>query len=283
MNYRHAYHAGNFADVMKHALLYALIRALSRKSTPFTVLDTHAGIGLYDLSSPEAQATGEWRDGIGRLLDLPPETPDLAPIADWLALVRQIMREHGARMVYPGSPDLAAHMLRPADTLVCCELHPEDQRYLRRLFRNNPAVSVHHRDAYEAITALLPPKTAKRGLVLIDPPFEKRSEFGDLVQAVAKARQRFPGCIVAVWYPVKHRAPPRAFFNALKDSGQRNLLNLELTVRPPLDPEKLNGCGLLIANPPFRFDEESTAILSTLCHHLGHGETESLVEWIVPE
>ena len=283
MNYRHLYHAGNFADCMKHALLVALLRALHCKNTSFSVLDTHAGIGLYDLSSPQAQATGEWRDGIGRLLDLPPDTADIASLADWLALVRKIMAEYGGRPVYPGSPELVARSLRPSDTLVCCELHPEDQRSLRRLFHNNPTVSVHHRDAYEAVTALLPPKTARRGLVLMDPPFEQRSEFTDLVRAVSVARQRFPTGMVAVWYPIKHRAPSRAFFNALKDAGQRNLLNCELTIRPPLDPEKLNGCGLLIANPPYRFDEEAQAILAPLCHYLGEGETQSLVEWIVPE
>ncbi|BCI67804.1 23S rRNA (adenine(2030)-N(6))-methyltransferase RlmJ [Acetobacter aceti] len=283
MNYRHVYHAGNFADCMKHALLTALLRALSRKNTPFSVLDTHAGIGLYDLSSSQAEATGEWREGIGRLLDLPPDTPDLEPLKDWLAVVRQVMKEYAGKMVYPGSPEIVLRALRPGDSLVCCELHPEDQQALRRLFHNNPAVSVHHRDAYEAVTALLPPKTAKRGLVLIDPPFEERSEFTDLVKAVTTARQRFPTGIVAVWYPIKHRSPPRAFFHALQDAGQRNLLNLELSIRPPLDPGLLNGCGLLIANPPFKFDEEGTAILSTLCKYLGDGNTESLVEWIVPE
>lgn len=283
MNYRHLYHAGNFADCMKHALLVALLRAMHRKDTPCAVLDTHAGLGLYDLSSPQAEATGEWRDGIGRLLALPSDAGGLAPLADWLALVREIMTDHHGHPIYPGSPLLVAKTMRPGDALVCCELHPEDQRDLRRLFRRNPAVSVHLRDAYEAVAALLPPRDAKRGLVLMDPPFEQKSEFADLVAAVATARRRFPAGVIAVWYPIKHRAPPRGFFNALKDAGQRNLLNCELVMRPPLDPEKLNGCGLLIANPPYGFEDEAKAILATLSEYLGKGESGYLVEWVVPE
>ncbi|WP_242010537.1 23S rRNA (adenine(2030)-N(6))-methyltransferase RlmJ [Acetobacter musti] len=287
MNYRHAYHAGNFADVMKHALLAALIGALRRKATPFAVLDTHAGIGAYDLSGPQAQATGEWRDGIGRLLDTSPDAPDLAPLQPWLTIVRDTIRAHHGKLVYPGSPELVAKLLRPGDTLTCCELHPEDQRSLRALFRNNHAVSVHARDGYSALTAFLPPRTAKRGLTLMDPPFEQGDEFARLANAIITARTRFPGGIVAAWYPIKHRAPPRAFLNRLKDAGQRNLLTAELTLRPPLDPTRLNGCGLLIANPPWQFEDEARSILGALRPYLAEDETETsvewAVEWVVPE
>lgn len=283
MNYRHAYHAGNFADVMKHALVVALINALRRKPAPFAVLDTHAGIGCYDLSGPEAQSTGEWREGIGRLLDLPDDTPALEPLQPWLAIVRDVIRTHGGKLFYPGSPDLIAHLLRPGDTLACCELHPQDQGTLRRILHGRPGVTVHGRDGYEAIGALLPPRTAKRGLVLMDPPFEQRNEFTRLAEAVIEARRRFSTGIVAAWYPVKHRVPPRAFFNSLRDAGERNLLAVELTLRPPLDPARLNGCGLLVANPPYRFEDEARAILTPLLRILGEGETEMTVEWVVPE
>ncbi|GBQ25933.1 hypothetical protein AA0472_1933 [Acetobacter estunensis NRIC 0472] len=283
MNYRHAYHAGNFADVMKHALLVTLLRLLTRKETPISVLDTHAGIGLYDLSGPEAQATGEWRDGIGRLLGLNPELPALSPLRDWLRIVHDVISEHDGKLFYPGSPELIARLLRPGDTLACCERHPEDQPILRRLFRRNPAVAVHARDGYEAITALLPPKTARRGLVLMDPPFEQRDEFAALSHAIITARQRFPTGVMAVWYPIKHRTPVRTFFNTLKDAGQRKLLALEFTLRPPLDPTRLNGCGLLIANPPFQLDEEAAAVLTVLRQHLGTEDTETSVQWVVPE
>ncbi|WP_165399218.1 23S rRNA (adenine(2030)-N(6))-methyltransferase RlmJ [Komagataeibacter xylinus] len=283
MNYRHSYHAGNFADVMKHALLVALIKALCRKPSAFSVLDTHAGIGLYDLSGPQAQATGEWREGIGRLLEAPLGVAQQAALGPWLDIVRDVMRAHEGRLFYPGSPALVAHLLRPDDTLTCCEHHPDDQHDLRRLFRHNPQVSVHGRDGYGAITALLPPRQAKRGLVLMDPPFEERDEFTRLAQAIMTARRRFPAGIVAAWYPIKHRAPVRAFMNGLKDAGQRKLLAVELTLRPPLDPTRLNGSGLLIANPPFRFEDEAQAILAALCPYLGDGQAEGSVEWIVGE
>ena len=283
MNYRHSYHAGNFADVMKHALVTALIENLCRKPSPFSVLDTHAGIGLYDLSGPQAQSTGEWREGIGRLLQVPEQAPDMAAVQNWLDIVRTVIREHEGQIFYPGSPDLVARLLRPGDSLTCCELHPEDQLSLKRLFRRNRGVSVHARDGYEAITALLPPKDARRGLVLIDPPFERKDEFSQLANAIMTARRRFATGIVAAWYPIKHRAPVRAFFNTLKDAGQRNLLSVELTIRPPLDPTRLNGSGMLIANPPFQFDETARNILTPLCKHIGMGETEAVIDWVVPQ
>ncbi len=164
MNYRHAFHAGNFADCMKHALLVWLLDAMQRKPGGVFVLDTHAGIGRYDLAGPEAQRTGEWQGGIGRLLDDPPD-----------ALKRYIALVH-ALGLYPGSPALIRAMLRPQDRLACCELHPEDAIALRRLFARDPQVAVHQRDAWEAIGALLPP-AQKRALVLIDPPYEQPDEF----------------------------------------------------------------------------------------------------------
>lgn len=288
VNYRHSYHAGNFADVMKHVVLMALVEVLRRKPSPFCVLDTHAGTGLYDLSSIQAQSTGEWRDGIGRLLDAPSHpTSAGAPapgVENWLRIIRTVMRdEQAGRLSYPGSPALVARLLRPGDSLICCELHPEDQQTLRHLFRHDRHVSVHGRDGYEAITALLPPRQAKRGLVFMDPPFERGDEFQRLATAIMTARQRFPAGIVAGWYPIKHRAPVRAFVNTLKDAGQRKLLTLELTLRPPLDPSRLNGSGIIIANPPFRFEEEARTILTSLCHFLGDGQAEAHVEWAVPE
>ncbi|MCW4591206.1 23S rRNA (adenine(2030)-N(6))-methyltransferase RlmJ [Gluconacetobacter entanii] len=284
MNYRHSYHAGNFADVMKHVVLMALIGALRRKPSPFCVLDTHAGIGLYDLSGAQAQSTGEWREGIGRLLDAPQGSHHAPDVENWLEVIRAVMRdEQAGRLSYPGSPALVARLLRPGDSLICCELHPEDQQALRHLFRHDRNVSVHGRDGYQAITALLPPKQARRGLVFMDPPFERPDEFQRLGTAIMTARQRFPAGIVAGWYPIKHRAPVRAFINGLKDAGQRKLLTLELTLRPPLDPSRLNGSGIIIANPPFRFEEEARGILASLCRYLGDGEADFHVEWAVPE
>lgn len=252
MNYRHAYHAGNFADCMKHAILLVLLKSLARKPAGFCVLDTHAGCGQYDLSSEEAQKTGEWKSGIGRLLDS--EDPALQ---DYLSAVRDLG-------LYPGSPALARHALRPQDQLVACELHPEDVRPLRRLFRDDPQVSIHHRNGYEALRALLPPKDLKRGLVLIDPPFEKLDDFTQCAEAISLIRNRFRAGIVAVWYPIKHRTPVRAFYNALKDAGIRDILACEFLLRPALDPSRLNGCGMLVVNAPFGFKEDAARVLNAL-------------------
>jgi len=268
MNYRHAYHAGNFADAMKHALLVALLNTLKRKPAGFCVLDTHAGLGTYDLSSEEAQRTGEWQTGIGQLLTT--TAPALTP---YLAL----MRDHGAPAHYPGSPAITAALLRPQDRLIACELHPEDVQSLRRLFRNRAEVAVHHRDGYEAIRALLPPRDHKRGLILIDPPFEQPDEFARTIQAATLAKSRFPTAIIAIWYPIKHRTPVRAFHDGIATSGLRNVIAAELTLRPPLDPTRLNGCGLLIVSPPYGFEQDATTILAAMSPHFGPDAEATLI------
>lgn len=256
MNYRHAYHAGNFADCMKHALLVSLLSSFLRKPTPFMVLDTHAGIGRYDLSSPEAEKTQEWHSGIGLLAQEGPESP----LAPWLELVKKA----GGPEIYPGSPLLAALMLRPQDTLQCCEKHPEDKRTLYGRFTRMPNVVVHERDGYEALRGLLPPKTAKRGLVLIDPPFEEPDEFKRLEQAVNTIQARFPTGIIAIWYPIKHRTPIRTFFTALQDAGVKDMVAAELLMQPATNPDKLNGAGLLVIKPPYGFAEQAEAQLARL-------------------
>ncbi|MBO1323804.1 23S rRNA (adenine(2030)-N(6))-methyltransferase RlmJ [Acetobacter sp. TBRC 12305] len=273
MNYRHIYHAGNFADCMKHALLVSLLQSFGRKPSPFMVLDTHAGIGRYDLDREEAEKTGEWHDGIGRLGEEGPSSP----LAPWLALVKKA----GGPRFYPGSPLLASFMLRPQDQLICCEKHPEDKRALYRLFAQTPNVSVHERDAYEALRALLPPKVARRGLILLDPPFEEPDEFTRLAQGLQTIQARFANAVVAMWYPIKHRTPVRAFHAAVVGTGQRNIIVAELLMRPPHDPDRLNGAGLLVINPPFGFAEQARAILARLQTVLG--AQDYLVETLVPE
>jgi len=247
---------------MKHALLVWLLRALQRKDTPIRVLDTHAGVGAYDLSAPEAERTGEWRHGIGRLLDIAE-----GPLADYVRLVR----EAGAPASYPGSPALARALLRPQDRLACCELHPEDHAALRARFRGDRQVAVHRRDGWEALRALTP-FPERRGLVLVDPPFEQEGEFERLAAGIALVSQRFRAAVQACWYPIKHRAPVRAFHAALRDSGVRDLVAAELWLREPTDPQRLNGCGLLVANPPYRFDTEGGTILAVLLEKLGEGK-----------
>jgi 23S rRNA (adenine2030-N6)-methyltransferase len=259
MNYRHAFHAGSFADCMKHALLVNLVGALQRKPAPIGVLDTHAGAGHYDLLNGPAQRTGEWRAGIDRLLDTPP--PALTPYLD-------LIRTLG---LYPGSPALIRAMLRPDDRLACCELQPDDLFELRRRFARDKQVAVHHRDAWEAIGALLPPKE-RRGLVLIDPPFEDPQEYTHLAEGLAAGNARFRTGVFAAWYPIKHRAPVRGFFTALQQTGIRDIVAAELLLREPLDPERLSGCGLVVINPPFGFERDATEILTALLERLGRGE-----------
>ncbi|WP_135467864.1 23S rRNA (adenine(2030)-N(6))-methyltransferase RlmJ [Crenalkalicoccus roseus] len=262
MNYRHAFHAGNFADCMKHALLVWLLRALRRKETPFAVLDTHAGAGAYDLAAPEAARTGEWCRGIGRLLDLTD-----GPLADYVALVRAA----GAPAAYPGSPALVRALLRPGDRLACCELHPEDHAALRARFHSDRQVAVHRRDGWEALRALTP-FPERRGLVLVDPPFEQPGEFERMAAGIALVARRFRAAVQACWYPIKHRAPVRAFHAALRAGGVRDLVAAELWLREPTDPQRLNGCGLLVASPPYRFEEEGGSLLAALLDRLGEGE-----------
>ena len=259
MNYRHAYHAGNMADCHKHAVLVWLLRALARKDKPFCMLDTHAGIGRYDLSANPALRTGEASRGILRLLH---DTP--APLADYVGLVR-------ALGLYPGSPALGAALLRPTDRLVACELHPDDHAALRGAMRGDPRVAVHLRDGYAAVGAFLPPPE-RRGLTLIDPPYEAANEQDRLQAALRTAHARFPGGTIAAWYPIKHRAPVRALHDTLTASGITDIVATELFVRAPLDAARLNGSGLLVINPPYRFEDEVPAILDALLARLGDRE-----------
>jgi len=270
MNYRHAYHAGNFADCVKHALLIALLQALQRKTTPFLVLDTHAGLGRYDVATGPAERTGEWRAGIAAVL----AAADPA-LADYTGLVERCG-------LYPGSPAITAALLRPQDRLIACELHPEDAATLKRAFAGQPGVAVHERDGYEALRAFLPPPE-RRGLILIDPPFERADEFSVLAARLIAAWTKFPGGVYVAWYPIKHRAPVRAFFDALSAAGLRDVINVEFLRRPPLDPARLNGCGLVIINPPYGFADTARPMLDALTRILGEAGAACAIEVIADE
>jgi 23S rRNA (adenine2030-N6)-methyltransferase len=247
MNYRHAYHAGNHADVLKHAVLDAAIGKLCDKPAPLFILDTHAGAGVYDLRAPEADRTGEWRAGIGRLLEAPP-TPGLQAYCDIVTSVNP----GGGLACYPGSPAIAAALKRPGDRLVLCELHPEDCETLRGWARARPGVAVHRRDGYEALGAFLPPREG-RGLIVVDPPYEAPDEFARLAGAVVAGVARWPAGRWLIWHPVKDRSPVWRLEEALLDGGVRNILAVELLVRP-VDGVALAGGGLLLVNPQFGLD-----------------------------
>ncbi len=282
MNYRHIYHAGNFADVVKHATLALLIERLKAKDTPFCVLDTHAGIGRYDLSAPEAQKTGEFRAGVLRLLEA--ERRRLpAELDPYLSVVRGLNKGKPGLRWYPGSPRLALDLMRPQDRLVLFELHPDDARTLGALFAGDRRVSVTNADGYIALKAVLPPKE-RRGLVLIDPPFERKDEFERLARGLRHAHRRWATGQYALWYPIKARAPVQAFHDTLRASGIARILAAELLLRPATDPEQLNGCGLILVNPPWRMDATLKALLGKLAEFFAAARGGGAkVDWLVPE
>jgi 23S rRNA (adenine2030-N6)-methyltransferase len=267
MNYRHIYHAGNFADVVKHAVLVRIVEYLKRKDKAFRVIDTHAGTGRYDLSSPEAQKTGEWQGGIGRLLNAPMPDATRRLLAPYLALVRQ-MNPDGVLSSYPGSPLIARMLLRRQDRLSAIEKHPLDAGALRALFSGDHQVKVMELDGWLALGAHVPPKE-KRGLVLIDPPFEEEGEFSRMIDGLKKAHRRWPSGIYVLWYPLKDRAGVGNFREALKKSGIAEIFDTVLTVRPRSTEEKLDGSGMIVVNPPYTLETELRALLPVLADCLG--------------
>ncbi|RJF83767.1 23S rRNA (adenine(2030)-N(6))-methyltransferase RlmJ [Azospirillum cavernae] len=278
MNYRHIFHAGNPADVMKHAVMALILDHLRVKPAPFCVLDTHAGIGRYDLTSEAAQKTLEYENGVGRLFGAHAPHPSLTPYLDAVAAINP----DGVLRAYPGSPRIARAALRPQDRLVLGELHPDDAHALRREFRDDPQVAVHEIDAYVALKAHLPPKE-KRGLVLIDPPFEQPDEFSRMVEGLAAAHRRWPTGVYALWYPIKERAAVWRFQEAVEKTGIAKILLAELTWHPEDTHLRLNGSGLLIVNPPWRLDEtlkETLAALHAVLPTTGGGVS---VTWLAPE
>ena len=259
MNYRHAYHAGNFADVVKHAVLSRIVEYMKRKDGAFRVIDTHAGTGLYDLSSEEAQKTGEWRSGIGRLLEA--DLPDgaAALLEPYLGVVRSLNRGQPFRF-YPGSPVLTKALMRGPDRLTAIELHPQDCFALRTRFSGDWQVRVIELDGWLALGAHLPPKE-KRGLVLVDPPFEKDGEFERLVEGLARAHRRWPGGTYALWYPIKdHRALGR-FRSTLKDTGIPKMIDIVFEIRQPSPEPRLDGTGMIVVNPPYVLEDELGVLL----------------------
>ena len=280
MNYRHAYHAGNFADVLKHVALVATLEHLGRKPAPYFYLDTHAGSGSYPLSAPETQRSGEYRNGILRLLD----TTDAPPAAArYLDLVRELGCENDHPVSYPGSPQLALALLRPDDRAALCELEPRETAALRALVRRDGRAAVHQRDGYEALAALLPPRE-RRGLVLIDPPYEVADEFERIEVALTTATSRWPVGVLAAWYPIKHGDAAGRLLARMAATGIRRQLAVELTVERDDLPGGLNGAGLLFLNPPYQLDERLAATLPWLHRRLAApGRGRWRVSWQVPE
>jgi 23S rRNA (adenine2030-N6)-methyltransferase len=281
MNYRHAYHAGSFADVVKHAALTLVIEYLKHKPAPFAVIDTHAGTGRYDLNSAPSLKTGEFRDGIARLMAAPRPPPALAP---YLAAVRRINRGEPALRWYPGSPKLARALIRPGDRLSLYELHHEDARLLARAFAGDGAVEVHAADGWGALRSDLPPPE-RRGVVLIDPAYEERDEFARLTRGLQAGYRRWATGVFVLWYPIKDEAEVAAFKQGLAASGIRRVLLAEMRRDASgRAAERLIGSGLAIVNPPWQLDGALATLLTQLLDLFGFARSGSTnVGFLVPE
>lgn len=275
MNYRHGYHAGNFADLLKHTALCELLRLLTAKDKKLFVLDTHAGAGGYDLAGSQARRTGEAEAGIGRLMS-ESRTGMPAAVARYLAAVQAYDRKFGppggVLHRYPGSPRLVRAALRPGDRFLACERHPEEALLLKREFAGDRAVEVRQADGYHAIKATLPP-VERRALVLIDPPFEATDEFEVLTRAVRHGLRRLATGCFAIWYPIKDEAAVASFMASL---AEENYLRLELDLGPRTPDGKLAACGLVVINPPWKFEEAMREALPWIAARLGDGASSSV-------
>ena len=279
MNYRHAFHAGNFADVHKHSVLARILVHLSMKAAAFRVLDTHAGAGRYDLSGPEPSRSGEWRQGIelvwqardGSLGTL------LAPYLDAVAA----LNADGRLRIYPGSPLIVESLLRPQDRLIACELEPRSAALLAATLQGDRRTKAVAIDGWTALGAYLPPKE-RRGLVLIDPPFEDAADFGRMSDALAAAHRKWPTGIYLLWYPIKDRTAPDALARRLRKLSVPTILRCELTLGPPRFEAGLIGSGLVVVNPPFTLERDLRALMPALGRVLSP-KAASMVDWLAGE
>ena len=251
MNYRHLYHAGNFADVVKHSVLIALINHFKQKETSFCCLDTHAGIGLYELNSIEAQKKQEYETGVSKLFfaeknEMPPE------IQEYISIIQKINTDKQLTF-YPGSPWIAKSLMRDQDKLILCELHKEDFQTLKGNFCRENNVSVHNQDAYLGMKAFLPPKE-KRGFVLIDPPFEVTNEFDCIESSLKIALKHWKSGCFMVWYPIKDNAPIDRFLKKIATLDVE-YINYRFSIDPEQAKTALSQCGILIMNPPWKLSE----------------------------
>jgi 23S rRNA (adenine2030-N6)-methyltransferase len=277
--YRHLFHAGNFADVFKHGLLTRLVLALEKKDRPFFVLDTHAGIGRYDLAHEWALKNAEFRDGIALLWGRK-DVPDA-----FIPYFEAVRGENAgsALRFYPGSPRIVRRLLRPVDRMVLVELNRKDCENLGALFGTDRQVKVHLMDGYQSLKAFLPPKE-RRGLVFIDSSFDRAREFDRLTEGLVEAHRRFATGVFALWYPLMEPLAMRAFERGVAGTGIRRILQLELSVFPDGHGEGMRGCGMLVVNPPFGFEQEAQTMLRWLQPVLSReGGGSQRVVWLAKE
>jgi 23S rRNA (adenine2030-N6)-methyltransferase len=277
LSYRHSFHAGNHADVIKHLVQVAVLDYLLKKDKPFCYHDSHAGAGLYSLLAEQAQKTAEYQTGIGRLWHCQLHNPLLQR---YVGLVKQL-NNHAELAFYPGSPKIAALMLRDGDSIQATELHPTDYPILASQFARRRHSRIENSDAWAGFKAMLPPQQ-KRGLVLIDPPYELKHEYQDVVNGVQLAYSRFPQATYAIWYPVIERTAVEAFINALTATGIRDQLRIELCPLPDSNGFGMTGSGMLLINPPYTLAQDITQALIELAPLLG-AQTQYQVTQLVAE
>jgi len=279
VNYRHAFHAGSFADVFKHAVLCRILNYLRTKPAPFRVIDTHAGAGLYDLAGSEASRGGEWHTGIARLMAAELAPPIAALLAPYLEVVNAL-NERSRLKTYPGSPALARAWLRPQDRLIACEVEPQAAAALRQNLRGDIRIKTLEIDGWTALGAYVPPKE-RRGLVLVDPPFEAEGDFVRLARGLGAAHRKWATGIYALWYPIKGSSERDALAKSLRRQGTAKILRGELTVTPLSDPDRLNGCGMILVNPPWTLEKELSVLLPALAAILGRdGKGGYRLDWL---
>lgn len=280
LSYRHSFHAGNHADVLKHLVLMLIIENLQQKEKGFYYLDTHAGVGRYRLFSEEAEKTAEFEQGIARLWqrdDLPEE------VARYIKLIKQVNYGGKALRYYAGSPLIAAKMLRPQDRALLTELHPSDYPLLRNNFKEFDNVTTKRYNGFQQLKATLPPKE-RRGLVLIDPPYELKEDYDLVVNAIEEGYKRFATGIYAIWYPVVLRQQTKRILKGLEKTGIRKILQIELAVRPDSDQRGMTASGMIVINPPWTLTQQMQNILPYLTDVLVPEGTGSwTVKWVTPE
>ena len=283
MNYRHAFHAGSFSDVLKHAVLARILVHLMHKEAPFRFIDTHAGAGRYDLSGDEARRSPEWREGIARVLTARPP----APVGELLRPYLQAVGPHDAEgrpVAYPGSPAIAQTLMRAQDRIALCEASPDEREALIAALGRDRRLSIVSTDGYVALNAYLPPKE-RRGVILIDPPFEAPGEAGGIVHALERALRKWPTGAYVAWRPIRDARDDARFLNAVAALGAPNVLRLELDIGPgPIGAhgqEPLTRAGLLVVNPPHPLVGEARTLLPWLAQTLGRGEGgKQLCDWV---
>src|SRR5215831_21035032 len=267
MNYQHDFHAGNFADVFKHAVFCRVLQYLLGKPAAFRVIDTHAGAGLYDLANEKAMRGGEWQSGIGKLMHAQIPQTVATLLSPYLDVVRAV-NERGQLRTYPGSPALARAWLRPQDRLLTCELVPAVAAALSRNLRGDARIKTLPIDGWVALNAYVPPKE-RRGVVLVDPPFEADDDFTRLASGLVAAHRKWATGIYVLWYPIKGRSEPDALAKRLRRLALPKVLRAELLVTPLADPSRLNGAGMILVNPPWTLENELSSLLPVLASVLG--------------